>query len=153
MEFCFFDCTVTYTFTIDESPRHEDSQILSQGLTEHASSYMEVPGFNPLAVFLKDEAGEIKGGVLGYVNWQWLSISLLWVPDELRGHGYGQRLMEKIETNAMARGCRYAHLDTFSFQARPFYEALGYRVFCTLDDYPQGHQRFYMKKTLERKMD
>jgi len=53
-----------------------------------------------------------------------------------------------MEHAAKERGCTAAHLDTFSFQARPFYESLGYEVFGTLDDYPQGHQRFFMKKTL-----
>jgi hypothetical protein len=39
-------------------------------------------------------------------------------------------------------------LDTFSFQARGFYEKLGYCVFGTLDDYPPGHSRFYLTKRL-----
>jgi hypothetical protein len=49
---------------------------------------------------------------------------------------------------AIRRGCRGAYLDTFSYQARPFYEKLGYAVFGTLDDYPPGHQRFFMRKRL-----
>ena len=53
-----------------------------------------------------------------------------------------------MEQAAKERGCTYAHLDTFSFQARPFYEALGYEVFGILDDYPPGHHKFFMKKAL-----
>jgi hypothetical protein len=56
--------------------------------------------------------------------------------------------METIEQAAKERGCTYAHLDTFSFQARPFYEALGYEVFATLDEYPPGHHKYFMKKAL-----
>jgi len=56
--------------------------------------------------------------------------------------------MATLEQAARQRGCQYAHLDTFSFQARPFYEDLGYTVFGTLDDYPPGHQRFFMQKAL-----
>lgn len=56
--------------------------------------------------------------------------------------------MDELEETAARRGCTRAHLDTFSYQARPFYERRGYRVFATLDDYPTGHQRFYMDKTL-----
>ncbi len=48
----------------------------------------------------------------------------------------------------MSRGCTYAHLNTFSYQARPFYEKRGYEVFAELDDYPKGHQRVFMKKCL-----
>ena len=50
--------------------------------------------------------------------------------------------MQAMEAEAIRRGCRGAYLDTFSYQARPFYERLGYEVFGTLDDYPAGHQRF-----------
>jgi hypothetical protein len=57
-------------------------------------------------------------------------------------------MLEATEQAARELGCRYSHLDTFSFQARPLYERLGYEVFATLDDYPPGHQRFFMKKAL-----
>ena len=49
---------------------------------------------------------------------------------------------------AIERGCTNAHLDTFSFQARPFYEKLGYRVFGTLENHPAGHQHYFMTKSL-----
>jgi hypothetical protein len=55
-----------------------------------------------------------------------------------------------MEAEAIRRGCHSAYLDTFSYQSRPFYEKLGYEVFGTLDDYPRGHQRFYMRKRLQR---
>jgi hypothetical protein len=52
------------------------------------------------------------------------------------------------ETEAVARGCHSAWLDTFAFQARPFYERLGYTCFGELNDYPNGSARYFMKKTL-----
>jgi GNAT superfamily N-acetyltransferase len=126
----------TYSLTVEETPRGEDVSVLSQGLTTHALPYTQGPGFQPLGVFLRDESGTIVGGVWGQLNWNWVHIGLVWVAEDLRGTGYGRQLLAA------------AHLDTFSFQARPFYESLGYEVFGTLDDYPRGHQRFFMKKTL-----
>ncbi|MGL4930048.1 MAG: GNAT family N-acetyltransferase, partial [Plesiomonas sp.] len=38
--------------------------------------------------------------------------------------------------------------DTFSFQARPFYEKQGYRSVMTLTDSPIHHERYYLTKTL-----
>ncbi|MDP3936617.1 MAG: hypothetical protein Q8R92_00595 [Deltaproteobacteria bacterium] len=46
------------------------------------------------------------------------------------------------------RRCAHAHLDTFSYQARPFYERHGYTLFATLDDYPPGHKRYFLRKAL-----
>ena len=68
----------------------------------------------------------------------------------LRGQGHATRLMAAAEAYAVEKGCVGVVLDTFSFQARPFYERLGYRVFGQLDDYPPGHTRFYMEKRLGR---
>ena len=56
--------------------------------------------------------------------------------------------MEQAEREAIRRGCRTIWLDTFTFQARGFYERLGYSVFGTLEDYPPGHSRFFLKKSL-----
>jgi hypothetical protein len=58
------------------------------------------------------------------------------------------KLVRAMEAEAVGRGCHSAFLDTFSYQARPFYEKLGYEVFGALDDYPRGLQRFYMRKRL-----
>ena len=49
---------------------------------------------------------------------------------------------------AATRGCRHAYLDTFDFQARPFYEKQGYAAFGVQDDYPPGHRRYFVEKGL-----
>lgn len=64
----------------------------------------------------------------------------------IRGQGVGRQLLGRAEAEAAARGCRNAHLDTFSFQARGFYESLGYEVFGALGDYPPGHSRYFLHK-------
>ena len=57
--------------------------------------------------------------------------------------------MSMIEDLGREKGCTRAHLSTFSFQAKAFYESLGYEVFATLDDYPPGHARSFMRKVLQ----
>jgi GNAT superfamily N-acetyltransferase len=139
---------VSYTLKIEDPPRSDDVAALSRGLDAHALPYTGVAGFKPLAVFLRDDGGAIAGGAYGFVNWNWLFINLVWLSESLRGDGEGRRLILALEAAARERGCTHAHLDTFSFQARPFYEKLGYEVFGTLDDYPPGHRRFFLKKAL-----
>lgn len=55
----------------------------------------------------------------------------------------------EAEAEAVRRGCHHALLDTFDFQARPFYERLGYRVWGELADFPAGHTWFYLSKALD----
>jgi ribosomal protein S18 acetylase RimI-like enzyme len=77
-----------------------------------------------------------------------LFISLLFVPTALRGQKLGERLMAQAEAAAANRGCTGVWLDTFSFQARGFYQRLGYDVFGEIPNYPPGHARYFMKKHL-----
>ena len=58
-------------------------------------------------------------------------------------------MLQLAEYEAWQRGCRHAHLDTMDWQALPFYEKEGYRVFGVLDDLPKGHQQIFMYKKFE----
>lgn len=135
-------------FSVETTPAERDVEALARGLTEHALPVTRTPGFQPLNVFVRDAAGSLVGGVHGQVNWSWLHIGLFWVAADRRHQGLGSRLLTAIETAALERGCSQAHLDTFSYQARPFYERHGYRLFATLEDYPPGQQRYFLRKTL-----
>jgi ribosomal protein S18 acetylase RimI-like enzyme len=77
-----------------------------------------------------------------------LFVSILWVDEQLRGQGHATKMMDAAEDYARERGCHSAHLDTLSWQARPFYERRGYELYSTLDDYPGPHKRFFLKKKL-----
>ena len=49
---------------------------------------------------------EIVGGVLGEIYWGWFYLDLLWVKEELRGRGYGHRLLTIAEDEARQRGAK-----------------------------------------------
>jgi GNAT superfamily N-acetyltransferase len=102
---------------------------------------------HPLTLTVR-ERGKIVGGLAGETFWGWMFVSLLWVSDAHRGHGYGSALMGTAEKEALSRGVRNVYLDTFSFQAPAFYKKLGYREFARLDEFPPGHRRFWMTKAL-----
>ena len=101
-----------------------------------------------MGIFVRDSEGAAAGGLVADIAWGWLYILKIWVQESLRGKGLGTRLLETAEAEAKKRGCRYAYLDTFSFQARPLYEKLGYEVIVTFDDFPPGHKKYFMKKYL-----
>ena len=101
-----------------------------------------------LKILLRDHTGNVRGGVLADCFGGWVYISLLWVEKSLRNLGYGTQLMQMVESEAMELGCTHAHLDTFSYEARPFYEKLGYELFGTLEDYPPGYKKYFLKKRL-----
>lgn len=104
--------------------------------------------YYPCQIFLRGKRGDVLGGLLGYLWYGWLFVAYLWVDDHLRGQGHGTRLLDAAEQYARDRKCTWAYLDTHSWQARPLYEKRGYEVFATLDDFPPGHQKFFLKKKL-----
>jgi GNAT superfamily N-acetyltransferase len=99
-----------------------------------------------LAIPLHDDAGVVAGGFWGCTLFQWLHVQLLFIPAALRGKGVGSTLMTTAETEARKRGCIGAHVTSFSFQAAPFYEKLGYTRFGQLENYPPGHELIYLRK-------
>jgi len=105
-------------------------------------------GNRPLVVELRDAAGAIAGGLWGSTAYGWLFTQLLVVPEQSRGQGLGRRLMSMAEGEALKRGCHAAWLDTFEFQARAFYEQIGYSCFAELPDYPKGSSRYFLRKEL-----
>jgi GNAT superfamily N-acetyltransferase len=106
--------------------------------------------YRPLIVAIDDAEGRVIGGLWGRTVYDWLFVELLFVPDALRGRGVGSELMKRAEDEALRRGCHSAWLDTFEFQARAFYERLGYACFAELRDYPVGSARYFMKKVLKQ---
>jgi GNAT superfamily N-acetyltransferase len=101
-----------------------------------------------LCFVVKNDQDEILGGVIGTTYWDWLSVELMWLREDLRGQGLGQQLLHMAEDEARRRGAKQAFLDTFSFQAPGFYKKNGYKVFGQLSNFPQGHQRYFMTKKL-----
>ncbi len=103
----------------------------------------------PLVLALRrPPAGEVIGGLSGETIYRWLAIQVLYVPPGLRGRGIGTALLRGAEDEARARGCCGIVVNTFSFQARPFYERLGFAHFGTLENCPPGHRCFYLAKRI-----
>jgi GNAT superfamily N-acetyltransferase len=117
-------------------------------LAEYNSSQAGPSQIRPIAVLVRDHAGSVIGGLWGHTGYEWLFTQILVVPAALRGHGVGTEIMRLAEREAVRRDCHGAWLDTFEFQARGFYERLGYECFGELPNYPSGFSRFFMKKTL-----
>ena len=92
----------------------------------------------------EDRDGAVIAGILAEQYFgSYAFVSRLWVSAAARGKGLGSRLLQEVEHRAKAAGCTIIHLDTFDFQAKRFYEKLGYSVFGVLDDCPPGHRRYF----------
>ena len=87
-------------------------------------------------------------GLTGETFGNWLCIQFLFVSEQFRVKGIRSKLLEAAEKEAMRRGCKYAFVDTFSFQALAFYKKYGYREVFFLEEYPYTGKRHYFTKEL-----
>jgi len=135
---------------MDPYPSKDAEMVVRQGISTHAYAAIGLPEkeWSPCNFFLRDGEGEIHAGALGNIWGDWMYIAYLWVDRSLRGNGHASKLMTAAEEYAIAKGCGNAFLDTFSFQARPLYEKLGYHVFGVEEDHPKGHNHYLLTKRL-----
>jgi len=129
---------------IDENSQRE----IFEGLLSYNLEHLEDKNPKDLGIYLKDETGKIIAGLIGNTHGYWLTVKFLWVSDDLRGNNIGSRILQQAEKTAKERGCRYAFLDTFSFQAPALYRKHGYQDAFVLEEYPVTGERYYFTKNL-----
>ncbi len=100
----------------------------------------------PLSVIASDDSGNLIGGVSGRTIYNQLLIEVLWVSESARGNGLGRSLMLRAESEAKARGCIAAQVDTLSFQAPDFYQKLGFEIVGKVAGIPNSPERFFLVK-------
>lgn len=110
--------------------------------------YVRTHAPEPLDLILRNDDGEIVGGLIANTCWQWLMVEDFWLHADLRRRGYGSQLLTRAEEEARTRGCLRSQLTTFSFQARDFYEKFGYRVVGEMVDFPPGETYYWLRKEL-----
>jgi len=133
--------------TIDRDMSPADEATVVRGLLAFNERWLGPANDEPVKLVARDDQG-VVGGLIGQLRWRWLYVAKLWVDERGRGRGIGTELLRAAEDLARSRGCTDVSLDTFEYQARPFYEKLGYELFGTLDGYPPGYRQFYLRKRL-----
>jgi ribosomal protein S18 acetylase RimI-like enzyme len=137
---------------ITQQWNQEDSEYIRKKVIEHNLSKLPDNVKHPvknISFILRDEGGEILGGITGTIFWYNLHIDFLWVDESLRGSGYGTELLNHIEKIARENRCQLIQLDTFSFQAPDFYQKNGYEIVGVIEGHPnKENQQYYLKKTL-----
>lgn len=140
-------------FIINESTEEEAKSVL-KGLIEYNSSKVsllqEPPFITINRVIKKPNAdGNVLAGINSKLNgWKCLHIEILWVEEEFRRCGYGTVLLNEVERAAKNLGSSLIRLETYDFQAKDFYLKHGFEIFGVLDNCPNGHKFYFLKKQI-----
>lgn len=135
-------------FEITDKIEEKDEKVIYDGLLEYNLKKLEDKNPRDLGIYLQNEKGIKVAGLIGNTHGNWLFVKYLWVSENLRGQHVGSTILLQAEKTAKERGCRYAFLDTFSFQAPEFYKKLGYKEVLTIEEYPLTGKRHYLTKEL-----
>jgi len=133
---------------IVSKPRASSAQraFILDGLVAYNRAQTGNGPYRPVCLFAENASGKVVGGLLGFIWGRWLHVNIFWISEHMRGQDVGSKLLAMAEAKARAAGCSGSSLDTFSFQARPFYEKQGYQVFGTLKGFPAGHTQYFLAK-------
>jgi GNAT superfamily N-acetyltransferase len=149
--------TVSCRILRDPDQDHEDE--VTERLVEHNQRASDIVRrrfephhlkAQPVSAYAIDDAGGLLGGCIGSIVevWHWLTVDTMWVSPSHRGRGLGRRLLAEVEEQARERGCRWAKLNTWEFQAPDFYSRCGYVTYGLETDFPPGHVNHLMRKEL-----
>ncbi len=137
-----------YSAILELDEQHPANAVLATKLMWFNESHARPYDFVGLRLAIFDARDNLEAGLLAATGWQWLNIDILFVEPVCRDLGLGRQLVQRAIEIARARGCIGAMLDTFDFQARGFYEKLGFSVFGELENMPPGHSRYWMRRAI-----
>jgi len=127
----------------DDVPQIESS-VVDAGLEAYNVAAAPLQDVRPVSCFARLATGEVVGGAIGRTWGQCCEIRQLWVAEHFRRRGLGTRLVRALEDRAARRGCRTFYLETWTFQARAFYETLGYDARLSIEGHAPGIAKFVM---------
>lgn len=89
---------------------------------------------------------KLVGGAIGVIKYNWYFLDLLYVDENYRGQDIGTNLIKQIESFAKKENLTGVRMETWNFQARGFYEKMGYTVYGEIKNCPPGTIEYFLKK-------
>ncbi len=125
-------------------------KILYHGISVEAFKSKGLPPIQPFSIFIKDQNGNIRGGVSGTLFYGSLYVDSLWIESKLRNQGWGTKLMEEAEKLGREQGARFVTVNTMDWEALPFYEKLGYKIEFIREGYDKDSKMYMLRKSLNK---
>jgi len=134
--------------TTNGEPNEEDKETIKAGMLAYHKSKGHPRKMEYVSILIKDDNDSVLGAIVVSFLWNGMHIDTLWVDKSIRSQGWGRKLIEAAEEEAIQRHCTVSFTDTFTWQAPGFYEKLGYTEFGKVENFPEGNSLIYYKKEL-----
>lgn len=130
-------------------PLEQNVEILSNGICEEAFKKKGLGKIEEFAFFIYDNSNQIIGGLKAVHFYKSIHVDLLWVHPLYRNSNYGTTLMSKVEEYAKTKQCSFITICTMDFEAKDFYQKLGYVIEFERNNYEKNSTLYYLKKNLQ----
>lgn len=127
-----------------------DAQIeeLEQKLGAFDAAHMPQKREGAVHIGIEEDGQTVAGLDATLTAFKILYVSTVFVDEPYRRKGYGTALMREMERRARDLGVNTVRLDTFSWQGKEFYEALGYRAVGHYENADDGYAEYFFVKRL-----
>lgn len=136
-----------YKIVVDYAPAEADNAVVRDGIIAFNENIVGERD-QAFSIFLKNDLGKVFGGIQAFLDTESVYIDVLWVEGILQKQGYGTKLLDTVEAEAIKNGCIFSLVDTWDFQAEGFYLRNGYERIGEIKNYWHGHSKIFLRKTL-----
>ena len=134
-------------FEVTGLDRKEAAELATR-LEQYDSELFPNPVARELRVGIREDGRLVAGATGSMTPFGILYVDTVFVDQAYRHHHLGTLLMNEVEKEARRRGARLIRLDTFSWQGRDFYPALGYEKVGSYDAPELGFSEYFYLKRL-----
>jgi ribosomal protein S18 acetylase RimI-like enzyme len=126
----------------------QEKEWVDEGFSSHAMESVGHDGDITEFSLVAKRKEEFVGALNVRLFWGSLHIRHLFVVPGHRAQGVGKCLMEEAFKTGRAKKCRFAVVETMSFQALDFYQKLGFKIDFSREGYDRGCIFHYLSKSL-----
>ena len=126
----------------------EQAEEIESRLSEFDEKYITYRMDGSIRIGIEEDGKLIAGLDACITAFRILYVSTVFVDEAYRRKGYGARLIREMEKRAAAMGVNTVRLDTFNWQGKDFYEAMGYTAAGHYENADDGYSEYFFVKRI-----
>ena len=126
----------------------EQVDIIESKLDEYDKNYIHYKLDGCIQIGIEEDGKLVAGLDACMTAFKILYVSTVFVDENYRGKGYGRVLISEMEERAKLLGANTIRLDTFDWQGKDFYEAIGYEMVGHYDNRDDSYSEYFFLKRI-----
>ena len=126
----------------------EQVEDIEERLEEYDEAYITYKMEGNIRIGIEEDGKVVAGLDACMTAFKILYVSTVFVDEKCRKKGYGKALILEMEKRAKELGANTIRLDTFNWQGKDFYEALGYDMVGHYENREDGYSEYFFLKRI-----